>query len=696
MQVLCQLKMFLLILGILSCISVLHSQETENIFNYQISKSISAEDYISWDGGDFPHPSEIVGLFQVDKSSIVWITLFGDVVFYNYDKEKIISTDKILHDNIITKAIYHKATNQLYFCEKGKILSTYSIKNYQINFDTILTDFSNQDTITINDFAINPSGNHISTFTNEAILFWQKKQASWMKTEFAINKEPFCITFINDQTLFLGSYDGYGQIFDLENQKLLKSKKIFSSEVFQCSISKDKEQFAVTNQKEVKIYGKKFGYPIKIKSNLDIIGDVQWYNKNQILLTGNGMGFEIWDISKNRRAKLIASENVPKPSKEKSNKKPDFPKRSSYLIHSNLDSILNLKRINSKVTAIDIKDNYISTAEDDFDLKVFEIEESEIALKSLMNCYESIGKWKNQIISDIQIKDSSSVYVGSRYFGGGFDLDKRKVHPFLMNSYWMSYSQIDFTSFKDVKIFKANSRFENRSIATIEFEPYIEAGKKLSKLNKKIRKKALALRAMTNPSGFKVSPDQKKLITFDATGHIELVNLKRYSVIFSEKVTTSPIISCYFICEKEFIAIDSSGYLFKYKLSKNEELILLEKNNLGIEAKKTSFNGKDLIAFYTNNRIDFYSLSKTKFIANFENEYKNFAIDLVEFLPNQEEYISVLNEKTSDNINVDTVLFNKEFSKNYSSEMVNHSMIFNNDLIVLGNTFGDLVFYKKR
>ena len=98
MQVLCQLKMFLLILGILSCISVLHSQETENIFNYQISKSISAEDYISWDGGDFPHPSEIVGLFQVDKSSIVWITLFGDVVFYNYDKEKIISTDKILHD----------------------------------------------------------------------------------------------------------------------------------------------------------------------------------------------------------------------------------------------------------------------------------------------------------------------------------------------------------------------------------------------------------------------------------------------------------------------------------------------------------------------------------------------------------------------------------------------------------------------
>lgn len=684
---------FFLLFSVIYMVNLWGQRHDNNFENYQLKKKISVEDYL-WDGNVFPPSTEIIGLFQFDHSTLLWVTLSGEIIFYDLDLEKIRIHDRLFNDHIITKASFNQATKKLFLCEKGKIISVCNLRNKSLESKTTLIDVSIQDTVTFNDFAINYSGNSVSTFSNDRIITWQLKNDVWEKKDIQRDKTPFSIEFLNDSIFLIGSHDGYGQLYNVENLRLIKSVKMFDSELSQCSVSKDKLRFVVTNQKEVKVYEKKFGYPRKIKSNFEFVGNIQWLDNNHILITGNGFGYEIWSNPKNRPPKLLVSQNVPKPKTRKSKKKPVFPNRESYLVLSDKDSMINLKKFNSNITAIDIGENYLATAEENFDLKIFQIKGNDLNLNEVMNCHENVGK----SITDIQIRDSKSVYIGSLYSGGGFDLAKNEVHPFFTVNNWYSFDQIDFKSFKDVKIYKSDNGFEERKIAVISFNPYLDAGKRPSSLNKKIRKDGIRMRTLRNPSEFNISPEKKFLLTFDADGYLEMLNLKTYEIIFSNKINSFPIVGCEFLNEEELISIDALGNLSYYKVKDGKELVFVKKENLGIKPLKTDYNGIDLLVLSDNQKVTLYDLTNSKIVSTIKNKYKDFDISELKFIPKSENFIYVLNKKGRKKIDKgnNAEILNKNTKRTSASGISSHSILINQKMIVLGNSIGDIIFYQKR
>ncbi len=685
-------KLFFFLLFSLSFILSLLGQKDKSDFeNYQLKKKISVEDYL-WNGGNFPLPSEIVGLFQFDHSTLFWINLSGEIIFYDTDLHKILSHYRIFNDLIITKASFNQATKKLFLCEKGKIISVFNLRNKGLELKTTLIDVSAQDTVTFNDLAINPSGNSVLTFSNNSVFSWQFTNGVWNKKNIQTSRSPFSIGFLNDSIFLIGSHDGYGQLYHIGSLELIKSVKMFDAELVQCAVSKDRLRFAITDQKIVKVYEEKLGYPRKIKPNFESIGNIEWLDNEHILVTGNGPGFEVWSYSKNRPPKLLVSKNVSKRKTRRSKKKRVFPKRTSYLVLSTIDSIISLKKFNLNLTAIDVDENFLATAEENFDLKLFQIQGNAFNLKELMNCQDDIGK----SISDIQIRDSKSVYVGSLYAGGAYNLANGKT-SFQMHNNWYSFSQIDFKSFQDVKIYKSDSGFEDRKIAGITFDPYIDAGKRLSNLNKKIRKEGIKMRLLRNPAGFDISPEKKFLLSFDADGYMEILNFKTYEIIFNDRITSFPIVFSAFLNE-EIITIDTSGNLFKHKVKNGKELVLIKKENLGINPTKSAINGLDLLMMADSQSITIYNLNNSQIVSTIENKYKNFNIDQIAFIPKSEKFIYTLNEK--DTVKIDkgnnAEVLKKTTNRTSSAGITNHSISINKNMLVLANSFGDLIFYQKK
>ena len=687
-------KLFFFLFFSLNFILNLSGQKNKSDFEkYQLKNKISVEDYL-WSGGDFPLPSEIVGLFQFDNSTLFWISLSGEITFYDTDLQKILIHYSIFNDLIITKASFNQVTKKLFLCEKGKIISVFNLRNKGLVLKTSLIDVSLQDTVTFNDLAISPSGSSVLTFSNNNVFSWQFNNGVWRKKKFQTSRSPFSIGFLNDSIFLVGSHDGYGQLYNIENLKLIKSVKMFDAELVQCAVSKDRLKFAVTDQKIVKVYERNLGYPRKIKPNFEFIGNIEWLDNKHILVTGNGPGFEVWNYSKNRPPKLLVSKNVSKQKTIRSKKKGVFPKRTSYLILSTIDSIISLKKFNSSLTAIDVDENYLATAEENFDLKMFQINENGFNLNEVMNCQDHIGK----SISDIQIRDSKSVYVGSLDSGGSFDFGNKDVHPFLTYNYWFSFNQIDFKSFHDVKIFKSDNGFEDRKISSITFDPYIDSGKRLSDLNKKIRKEGIKMRILRNPAGFDISPEKKFLLSFDADGYMEILNIKTYEIIFNDRITSFPIVFSGFLNEEEIIAVDTSGNIFKHKVKNGNELTLIKKENLGIKPIKAAINGLNLLMMADSQRITIYNLNNSEIVSIIENKYKNFNIDQIVFIPKSEKFIYTLNEKGIVKIDRgnNAVVLNNTNNRTSSVGITNHSILTNQNILVLGNSFGDLFFYEKK
>ena len=108
-----------------------HAQGTQPLSLFQ---TFTGVDYIKTKIGQIPPPFDIVGTHQINPSTVIWVSMEGYVVFYDLAAKKITKTIRSA-DYIITQSYYCQQTGQLFFCEKGKILSVYSLQGQNLHLD---------------------------------------------------------------------------------------------------------------------------------------------------------------------------------------------------------------------------------------------------------------------------------------------------------------------------------------------------------------------------------------------------------------------------------------------------------------------------------------------------------------------------------------------------------------------------------
>lgn len=139
------LKQTLVLLCFVLLSTLSHAQATQPL---SLLQTLTGVDYIETSSGQIPPPFDIVGIHQINPSTVIWVSMEGYVVFYDLSTKKISKTIKSA-DYIITHSYYRQQTRQLFFCEKGKILSVYSLQGETLHLDHKIVEYQD-DELTIN------------------------------------------------------------------------------------------------------------------------------------------------------------------------------------------------------------------------------------------------------------------------------------------------------------------------------------------------------------------------------------------------------------------------------------------------------------------------------------------------------------------------------------------------------------------
>lgn len=620
-----------------------HAQGTQPLTLFQTFTGVN---YIEDSTGQIPPPFDIVGTHQISPSIVIWVSMEGYVVFYDLATKKISKTIQIA-DYIITHSCYRQQTRQLFFCEKGKILSVYSLQGENLHLDHKIVEYQD-DELTINDFAVNSTGSQVVYERPDSTLaIWDLKGNQWQeKPPLYLGMGSFKLGYFNDSILFSGSDEGYLQRINLQRNAVVQSKQLFNSTIFDFVFSANRKNIAVTDQEVIKILPIDLKSSVQINSNLALITHLQWTGEHQLLVAGIDNGIELWDFPTLYKKTLLYSENVDLERKTPTKSKAPEASGLSYLLLMEGDHIQAKERVFAKTTAIEINNNHkIAIAQENLNISLYDLEDQDIHFLATANAYPYMAKWGNLFIRDLEFKTDTSVYFGGSYSITGLDIAKGKHFEFRIHSGGV-FDQVYKANFDDIILYKYVSDINQRKTGKIiiEWAATVHDGNP-SVLNKRIRAKpGLTFRSMLNPSGFQISPTQKYLINYDSAGHVQLFRFEQLDFIYDDKLTTKPIQAIYFFTDEQFVVIDAAGRMTKYSI-KDKLITEVEKIETGLNFEKVAYNGENTFAFYDQNQVQLFDLPSRKILSTWHNDQKGYTLETMQFFPKQQKYLVVLNEQ---------------------------------------------------
>lgn len=670
-----------------------HAQGTQPLSLFQTFNGV---DYIEDSTGQIPPPFDIVGTHQISPSTIIWVSMEGYVVFYDLTTKKIGKTIQTA-DYIITHSYYRQQTKQLFFCEKGKMLSVYSLQGENLHLDHKIVEYQD-DELTINDFVVNSAGNQVVYERPDSTLaIWDLKDNQWQeKPPLYLGMGSFKLAYFNDSILFSGSNGGYLQRIDLQRNAVVQSKQLFNSTIFDFVFSANQKNIAVTDQEAIKILPIDLKSSVQITSNLALITHLQWTGEHQLLVAGLDNGIELWDFPTLYKKTLLYSENIDLERKKNTKSKAPEASGLSYLLLMEKDSIQARERVLAKTTALEINTNHkIAIAQEDLKISLYDLKGGDVNFLATANAYPHIAKWGDLIIRDLEFKTDTSIYFGATYSVAGLDLAKDKVFGFVINGGGL-FDQIYKSNFEDIVLYKYNFDSSQRKTAKVIIERAITVEGKPSALNQKIRAKpGLTFRSMLNPSGFQISPTQKYLINYDSAGHVQLFRFEQLDFIYDDKLTTKPIRAIYFFTDEQFVVIDAAGGMTKYSI-KDKLITEVEKIETNLEFEKVTYNGENTFAFYDQNRVHLFDLPSRKILSTWRNDQKGYTIETLQFFPKEQKYLVVLNEQGKPPKDIEPAELASEpteTSSNFYLQIATAGLLTPQGLWFLGDSTGQIRIY---
>jgi len=614
----------------------------------------------------------------------------GYIVFYDLAAKKINKTVQTTGD-IITRSYYCQQSKQLFFCEKGKILSVYSLRGQDLHLDHKIIEYQDQE-LTINDFAVNPSGNQVAYERSDSTLtIWDFKENQWKeKPPLNLSTGSFKAVYYNDSTLFSGSRKGYLQYIDSRRNLIVKSKQLFDHEIFDFVFSADHKDIAVTDQKVVKILPIDLKSSVQINSNIPLITHLQWINKHQLMIAGVNNSLEFWDFPTLYKKNLLYSENIDLEKKKATEHQTPHATGLSYLLLMEKDSVQTIERILARTNAIEINDKHrIAIAREDLQISLYDVVPNDINFVASANAYPYMAKWGEPSIHDLEFKTDTSLYFGATYSVTGLDVVKGKNFGFRIQSGGV-FDQIRKQDFEDILLYKYDSDMDQRKVGKVMIEWAYTVKEKPSSLNKKIRSKpGLSFKNMLNPSGFRLSPAQKYLITYDSKGQVQLFSFDQLHFIYDGQLTAKPIRAIYFFAEDLFFVIETGGTMTKYSI-KDNKMTEVEKIETNLAFEKVAYNGENIIAFYDQDKVQLFDLSNRQLLITWINRQKGYDIEIIQFLPGEQRYLVVLNEQS---IVKEKLSGKGEMNGNFYLQTATQGVLTDKDLLLLGDSTGQVKIY---
>lgn len=674
--------------------TLIHAQDAQPL---SLLQTFTGVDYIETSAGQIPPPFDIVGTHQINPSTAIWVSMEGYVVFYDLVAKKITKTVQTA-DYIITRSYYCQQTGQLFFCEKGKILSVYSLRGQNLHLDHKIVEYQDEE-LTINDFAVNPAGNQVAyELPDSTLALWDLRGNQWQEAPpLYLGMGSFKLAYFNDSTLFSGSDGGgYLQRMNVRQRSIVQSKPLFDSGIFDFVFSANHKNIAITDQKVIKILPIDLKSSVQINSNIALITHMQWMGEHQLLVAGVNNGLELWDFPTLYKKILLYSENADLGSKKTTKSKPPGASGLSYLLLMEKDGIHSMERVFAKTTALEINNNQkIAIAQEDLNISLYGLEGKDINFFSTANAYPYMAKWGDLFICDLEFKTDTSVYFGATYTARGLDVAKGKNFGFGTHSGGV-FDQIYRSGFEDIALFKYESDINQRKTGKVIIEWAYTVKDKPSSLNKKIRSvPGLTFRDMLNPSGFQISPTQKYLINYDSAGHVQLFRFEQLDFIYDTQLTTKPIRAIYFFTDEQFMVIDAAGVMTKYVI-KDKVITELEKIETNLAFEKVAYNGESTFAFYDQNKVQLFDLQSRKILSAWSNNQKGYTIETMQFFPKQQKYLLVLNEqgkpRGQDSPN-EVASEQIEMNSNFYLQIATQGLLTTQGLWFLGDSMGRIRVY---
>lgn len=660
-------------------------------------QNFTGVDYIETSSGQIPPPFDIVGIHQINPTTVIWVSMEGYVVFYDLATKKITKTIRTT-DNIITRSYYCQQTGQLFFCEKGKILTVYSLRGQNLHLDQKIVTYQD-DELTINDFAVNPAGSQVAYERPDSTLaIWDLKGNQWQeKTPLYLGMGSFKLAYFSDSILFSGSDGGYLQRVNLQRNAVVQSKQQFNSTIFDFVFSADQKNIAVTDQKAIKILPIDLKSSVQINSNIALITHMQWTGEHQLLVAGLDNGIELWDFPTLYKKTLLYSENVELGRKKTTKSKAPAASGLSYLLLMEKDEIQARERVFAKTTALEVNTNHkIVIAQEDLNVSLYDLEGKAINFIATANAYPHMAKWGDLFIRDLEFKTDTSIYFGATFTAACLDVAKDEDCEFRTHSGGV-FDQIYKSGFGDILLYKYDSDINQRKTGKVIIEWAYTVKDKPSALNKKIRSvPGLTFRNMLNPSGFQISPTQKYLINYDSAGHVQLFRFEQLDFIYDAKLTTKPIRAIYFFTDEQFMVIDAAGGMTRYVI-KDKVITELEKFETRLVFEKVAYNGENTFAFYDQNKVQLFDLQSRKISSIWTNDQKEYAIETMQFFPKQQKYLLVLNELSKPKKDLEPAEVAKEApatSSNFYLQIATQGLLSTPGLWFLGDSTGQIRVYK--
>lgn len=301
------MKIRTIVVSLLLMSTLSHAQ---NVQSLSLIQTFNAEDYINNTTGEPPIPLDVVGIHQIDPSTVIFVNMEGYIAFYDVATKKISKTI-FTGETVITHSYYSQETRQLLFCEHGKILSAYSLQGQKLHLDHKIVTYPALNELTINDFTVNSVGNQVVyEGPKETLAIWDLKKRKWKQRPLlTLSIGSFKLAYFNDSTLFSGSYTGYLQRINPRQQLIVKCKHVFDDTIFDFAFSTNRQHIAITDQEIVKILPIDLKSSVQINPNIALITQLLWMNESQLLVVGVD-GLELWDFPFLDKKPRLSLENI--------------------------------------------------------------------------------------------------------------------------------------------------------------------------------------------------------------------------------------------------------------------------------------------------------------------------------------------------------------------------------------------------
>jgi WD40 repeat protein len=662
---------------------------------YRSLLTIPIEKYVKQESVGLP---QIVGLNSLNDNQLFVANQNGFFTIWDFTNNECLYRCQ-MDSTIVNTAMYNPALDA--------IVSNTFLTESHLNLYRNLKDCIKQpllDTLQNRTYrTISSYGKKIAAVSDSMVLIWSLKDTIWFFKQLQTNDHYFEIAFLNEETLLAGC--GNGEILIIDAATLLTKKKIQAHPNYTVAViapSLDQKHFASTEGNEVKVWkrdGKSF---ITLKTQVALIGALQWMSNDILIVGGAGNAIEIWDT---RQKKRLQAFNI----QPKDRFKPANPHKATgtaYLFASDFNHRVDSLKCWAKITALGVnQNNFITLGYETFDVEVLKYADG-IQPQKKMNIFGEINKNEEQQIQALEIDlQGRYLFAGNKFAYTSIDLYDATKRAALA-AHYQSYASVNINSFGDIAIVKVDNRMRQYQTAMVHLERNIlHAETSKSKLFKAVYdalpkgKKGGAFsdfldgfHSLENPSGFTVSSDKKYIVQFDAKGLLQICRVEDLKIV-QDTILRMPIKKAIFSKNSDFIwLIGANNTIYTYPFLEKAPVLKVE-SAISSSLKHVSCTGQPFIAFYDDENIDIYDLDQKKIVKHFSNSKKGFSISHVKFMGDSMHLVWVLNENKA---NSDVISSTSKTSNRMPERIIQKITVSSDEKkIFLGNTVGEIISLTK-